>query len=79
MDLFDLKVVGWSYGMNMTDDLVIDALNKAIANRGLNKDVIFPSDIGSQYTSNDYEELLTTLNIRRSYSKKGYPYDNASM
>lgn len=23
MDLFDLKVVGWSYGLNMTDDLVI--------------------------------------------------------
>ena len=79
MDLFDLKVVGWAYGMNMTDDLVIDALNKAIANRGLNKDGIFHSDRGSQYTSNDYEELLTTLNIRHSYSKKGYPYDNASM
>ena len=25
MDLFDLKIVGWSYGLNMTDDLVIDA------------------------------------------------------
>ena len=79
MDLFDLKVIGWSYGMNMTDDLVIEALNKAIVNRGLNKDGIFHSDRGSQYTSNDYEELLTTLNIRHSYSKKGYPYDNASM
>ena len=49
MDLFDLKVVGWAYGMNMTDDLVIAALNKAIANRGLNKDGIFHSDRGSQY------------------------------
>ena len=25
MDLFDLKVVGWTYGINMTDDLVITA------------------------------------------------------
>ena len=41
MDLFDLKVVGWSYGMNMTDDLVIDAFNKAMINRKLNKDGIF--------------------------------------
>ena len=79
MDLFDLKVVGWSYGMNMTDDLVIEAFSKAIANRGLNKNGIFHSDRGSQYTSNEYEELLTLLNVRHSYSKKGYPYDNASM
>ena len=29
MDLFDLKVVGWSYGTKMTDDLVIDAFKEA--------------------------------------------------
>ena len=79
IDLFDLRVVGWSYGINMTDDLVIEAFNKAIINRGLCKDGIFHSDRGSQYTSNDYEELLKALKIRHSYSKKGYPYDNASM
>ena len=28
MDLFDLKVVGWSYGLNMTESLVIEAFNK---------------------------------------------------
>ena len=79
MDLFDLKVVGWSYGLNMTDDLVIEAFNKACINRGLNKDGIFHSDRGSQYTSNDYEKILLSLGIKHSYSKKGYPYDNASM
>ena len=79
MDLFDLKVVGWSYGINMADDLVIEALKKALINRGLNEDGIFHSDRGSQYTSNDYEDLLNTLKIKHSYSKKGYPYDNASM
>ena len=79
MDLFDLKVVGWSYGLNMTDDLVIDAFNKAMINRKLNKDGIFHSDRGSQYTSNDFEKLLEELEIKHSYSKKGYPYDNASM
>ena len=79
MDLFDLKVVGWTYGINMTDDLVITAFNKALINRGLNKDGVFHSDRGSQYTSNDYEKLLQGLDIKHSYSKKGYPYDNASM
>lgn len=79
MDLFDLKVVGWSYGLNMTERLVIDAFNKALINRGLNEDGIFHSDRGSQYTSNNFEQLLTDLNLKHSYSKKGYPYDNASM
>ncbi len=79
MDLFDLKVVGWSYSLFMTGELVIDAFHKALINRGLDKDRIFHSDRGSQYTSNDYEELLSTLSIKHSYSKKGYPYDNASM
>lgn len=79
MDLFDLKIVGWSYGENMTDDLVIDAFNKAYKNRGFEKDGIFHSDRGSQYTSNAFERLLNDLNIKHSYSKKGYPYDNASM
>ena len=79
MDLFDLKIVGWSYELNMTDDLVIDAFNKALINRGLSKNGIFHSDRGSQYTSNEFEKILSTLTIKHSYSKKGYPYDNASM
>ncbi len=79
IDLFDLRVVGWSYGTKMTDDLVIDAFKKAMINRGLNRDGIFHSDRGSQYTSNDFEKLLNQYNIKHSYSKKGYPYDNASM
>ena len=70
MDLYDLKVIGWSYGLNMTDDLVIDALKKANINRGVKEGLIFHSDLGSQYTSNDYEKLLTNLKIRHSYSKK---------
>ena len=79
MDLFDLKIIGLDYGLNMTDDLVIKALKKALINRGLNKDGIFHSDRGSQYTSNDYEKLLSDLKLKHSYSKKGYPYDNAIM
>ena len=79
MDLFDLKVVGWTYGKNMTDDLVIGAFKKALVNRGLDKDGIFHSDRGSQYISNDFEHLLEELEIKHSYSKKGYPYDNASI
>ena len=52
---------------------------QAKVNRGVKEDMIFHSDLGSQYTSNDFEKLLNKLKIRHSYSKKGYPYDNASM
>ena len=38
---------------------------------------IFYSDLGSQYTSNKVERYLKELELRHSYSKKGYPYDNA--
>lgn len=79
MDLFDLKVIGWSYGVNMTSELVISAFKKAKIKRGITKGMIFHSDLGSQYTSNEYENLLQGNNVKHSYSKKGYPYDNASM
>ncbi|MEG2230351.1 MAG: IS3 family transposase, partial [Bacilli bacterium] len=29
IDLFDLKVIGWEYGLNMTEDISIKALKKA--------------------------------------------------
>lgn len=79
MDLFDLKVIGWSYGVNMTSELVISAFKKAQIKRGITKGMIFHSDLGSQYTSKEYENLLQEDNVKHSYSKKGYPYDNASM
>ena len=79
MDLFDLKVIGWSYGINMTAELVISAFKKAKIKREIVKGMIFHSDLGSQYTSKEYENLLQENNVKHSYSKKGYPYDNASM
>ncbi len=79
MDLFDLCVIGYAYDTKMEDDLVIHAFKSAYKNRNIEKNAIFHSDQGSQYVSNDYEELLTKLQIKHSYSKKGYPYDNASM
>ena len=79
MDLFDLKIIGWSYGQNMTTELVISAFMKAKITRGTTNEMIFHSDLGSQYTSKEFENLLLENNVKHSYSKKGYPYDNASM
>ena len=79
IDLFDLKVIGWTYGEKIDTNLVITALSRAVINRDRENDCILHSDRGSQYTSIRLEEMLEILNIKHSYSKKGYPYDNASM
>ena len=79
MDLFDLKIIGWSYGLNMTAELVVAAFNQAKITRGITEGIIFHSDLGSQYTSNEFEKILLKNKVKHSYSKKGYPYDNASM
>ena len=79
MDLYDLKIIGWSYSENMTADIVVDAFKKAKQSRKIEEEMIFHSDLGSQYTSNEFEKLLIENSVKHSYSKKGYPYDNASM
>ncbi len=68
------KETGWTYLA-----MVINAFAKAKSKRDITENMIFHSDLGSQYTSNEYEKLLTENKVKHSYSKKGYPYDNASM
>ena len=34
------------------------------------------TDLVSQYTSQDFKELTSELNIIQSFNRKGYPYDN---
>lgn len=40
-------------------------------------EVILHTDLGSQYTSQDFKDLMSELNIIQSFSRKGYSYDNA--
>ncbi|HAT4219204.1 DDE-type integrase/transposase/recombinase [Clostridium perfringens] len=59
LDLHSKKIVGYSFGKNMTNDLVIAALKKSCYLQGIGKDnkIIFHIDLGSQYTSNDMKKL----------------------
>ena len=63
----------------MTNNLVIKALKNAYYSQNIdkNKQIIFHTYLGSQYTSNDLKELCKEFNIIQSFSKKGCPYDNA--
>ena len=77
IDLYSRRVVGWSINKRMTKQLVMDALLMAIWRRKPAPGLIFHSDRGSQYCSNDFQRLLKTHGIRSSMSRKGDCWDNA--
>jgi putative transposase len=79
IDLFSRKVVGWSMRPDMQRELVLDALDMAWLGRnpGRQTGLIFHSDRGSQYASDDFTQLLKRHGITPSMSRKGNCWDNA--
>ncbi|MGC9200306.1 MAG: IS3 family transposase, partial [Acidobacteriaceae bacterium] len=79
IDLFSRKVVGWSMQPDMRRNLVIDALEMAWLSRNPGKQwrLVFHSDRGSQYASEDYNKVLRGHGITPSMSRKGNCWDNA--
>lgn len=60
MDLFDRKIIGWSFSSDMTDEnTTIAALRMALKRRNAHPDgLLFHSDRGVQYTSSKFVKLL---------------------
>jgi len=77
LDLWSRSVISWSADKYMDENLVIRTLDKAIAVRGKQKNLIFHSDRGSQFASLRVRMLLEQNEIRQSMSSKGNCYDNA--
>lgn len=78
IDLYDRKVIGWSISGDMTkEETVIKAFNMAKNNRAITGGMLFHSDRGAQYASNDFVKLLKTNKLVQSMSRKGNCWDNA--
>ena len=77
LDLFSRQVVGWSLSNRMTKKLIMNALRMAIWRRRPAPGLIFHSDRGSQYCSNDFQKMLKTHKMKSSMSRKGDCWDNA--
>ena len=78
IDLFSRRVVGWSLQPHMQRSLVIDALEMAWQQRRPRRgELLFHSDRGSQYASEDFTRLLDDHGITASMSRKGNCWDNA--
>lgn len=79
LDLFSRKVVGMSLSDHMRSSLILDALHQAILLRKPPSGLIHHSDLGSQYTSNDFHKVAKAHGIKLSHGKTGSAYDNAAM
>jgi len=79
LDLFSRRVVGWSMQATMTAQLVTDALIMAIWRRGKPGALLHHSDQGSQYTSEQFQRLMTESGVTCCMSRSGNVWDNAAM
>lgn len=75
MDLYSRKIISWVLSDTLETKWLIEAVNKAKKERGVSNPLVMHSDRGGQYTSNDYKEVTSGMQL--SYSKKAYPWDNA--
>jgi len=80
LDLGSRRLLGYSMADHMRTELVLDALNMAVAARGgadMVGGIIAHADRGSQYTSNDYLDFCQARQMRPSVGKTGICWDNA--
>jgi len=78
IDLYDRKVIGWSWSAFMDAyQTTIAALKMALKNRANSSSLIFHSDRGVQYACDEFKQLLKKGNILQSMSRKANCWDNA--
>ena len=75
MDLYSRKIIAWKLSNNMETSHVVDTINLAKSRRRTEQPLILHSDRGTQFVSEAY--FQATEKFQLSYSRKGYPYDNA--
>lgn len=79
LDLWSRKIVGWSYRSLMNEELVIEALQAAIATRQPPAHLIHHTDRGGQYAAGRYRAILRRASMLQSMSGVNNCYDNAFM
>jgi transposase InsO family protein len=78
IDAHSRRVIGWAIDEHMRSDLVEDALSMAITLRGeLPETVIFHTDRGTQYASDQISTFANDNGLVRSMGYTGVCWDNA--
>jgi putative transposase len=76
-DAFSRRIVGWSMADHMRHELVVDALQMALARRRPDPGLIHHSDQGGQYVSLGFGQAAREAGIARSMGSRGDCWDNA--
>jgi putative transposase len=76
LDAWSRRIVGWAMATHLRTELVLDALNMALAQRRP-ASVIHHSDQGCQYTSIAFGRRCGERGVRPSTGSVGDAYDNA--
>jgi putative transposase len=76
-DAFSRTIVGWAMAEHMRADLVVEALQMALARRRPEAGLVHHSDQGSQYVSLAFGQQARDAGIAMSMGSRGDCYDNA--
>ena len=79
LDLHDRSIVATLNGPNITTELAIATLQKALDMHKPGKGIILHSDQGSQFTAKAFNDFCKKNFVQQSMSRAGCPYDNAPM
>jgi putative transposase len=77
MDCFSRRIVGWSMAEHMRAELVVDALEMAVARRQPGPGLVHHSDQGSQYVALTFGHAAGDAGIAVSMGSVGDCFDNA--
>lgn len=79
MDLYSRRIVGWAMGESIDTQLVLASWNMALRQRHPGTQLVFHSDRGCQYASQQFRLALQQAKALASMSRRGNCYDNAAM
>ena len=79
LDLYSRRLTGWAMSENINTNLVLSAWQMALTHGQPAPGLVFHSDRGVQYASQDYRQALQSAQALASMSRKGNCYDNAAM
>jgi putative transposase len=77
LDLYSRRVVGWSLSCDLSAELVLAAVAMAVIRRHPPKGLMFHSDRGVQYTSDQFKKIAAGHGFIQSMSRRGDCWDNA--
>ena len=78
MDLYSRRIVGWALADHLRAEIVVDALEMAVARRRPDVGLVHHSDQGSQYTSLVFTRRCRAVGIDVSMGSRGDCFDNAA-